>query len=695
MSKQTEQYQPYGPDFGALLPMEIIIQIFDYLHPADRFFAALTCKRFLEGCEHYYFNDDIQLNFTKTTFADHEYPAKNFLQSFRQFRSISFSDVEFGECQKFWIKLGADVENLSLTICDITERKLTLIIRQVKNLKSLKIENCRELFMSGRLFDDAMPPLESVTTLSLAQNRYLSDSLFNRIIKVIPNLESLDLSGCHISFHKGLYKKFYPASKEDEPSESVLTFHFLNKFIEREFAKIKELNFNSTLIDGNTLIMLSEVKNLKLDALHLRSCDQLTNDGIISLINVQTNLQHLDFTYSVRLTDQSLIQICKVLKNLKVLKLRRCRALTDLGVKNLIDLPHLQVLDISECESITSAGLLQGIASKNNPHIQELYVSALNICEKTIVKITENFLNLRVLDLSFCFNHLNDLGVQMIFKNLVFLRELNLDLCDKISDAGLTGLGMKDKVNDHENDDDKGENKEAAAPAGVSVVELPIQNQMINIQQVDNGIHRMKISLRTKAEEEIVKDAMRKKQMMEMCEQINFEDQDTSNYSLSRLSGLRVLKIGRCNRISDVSLIYNLRLPELKEINLSKCQQISIVGIKALVENCPSLEVIDLSECHNINDKCIELITRKLHRLTSLNIQGCHQLTDFSLDYISLYCRRIKDLNLLGCRNMSSEPNLRLSSVRTLKNISFSKPGPYVQNMAAFRPTAPPIPRLF
>lgn len=580
------------------------------------------------------------MNFTKTSFADNEYPTKNFLQSFRQFRSISFTDVEFGECQNFWIKLGADIENLSLSFCDITERKLTLIIRQVKNLKSLKIENCRELFMSGRLFDDAMPPLVSVTTLSLAQNRYLSDSLFNRIIKVIPNLESLDLSGCHISFHKGLYKKFYPASKEDEPSESVLTFHFLNKFIEREFEKIKELNFNSTLIDGNTLIMLSEVKNLKLDALHLRSCDQLTNDGIISLINVQTNLQHLDFTYSMRLTDQSLIKICEVLKNLKILKLRRCRALTDLGVKNLIDLPQLQILDISECESITSAGILEGIASKNNPNIRELYVSALNICENTIVKISENFLNLRVLDLSFCFNHLNDFGVQMIFKNLLLLRELNLDLCDKISDAGLTGLGMKDKINDHEMDEEKSENDDSVKKGSVS--QVPIQNQMINIQQVDNGIHRMKISLRTKAEEEIVKDAIRKKQMMEMCEQINFEDQDSSNYSLSRLSGLLVFKIGRCNRISDVSLIYNLRLPELKEINLSKCQQISIVGIKALVENCPSLEVIDLSECHNINDKCIELITRKLHRLAKLNIQGCHQLTDFSLDYIALYCTRIK-----------------------------------------------------
>lgn len=103
-----------------------------------------------------------------------------------------------------------------------------------------------------------------------------------------------------------------------------------------------------------------------------------------------------------------------------------------------------------------------------------------------------------------------------------------------------------------------------------------------------------------------------------------------------------MLKIGSCNKISDVSLKYNFKLPELKEINLSRCQQISIIGIESLVEHCPSLQSVDLTECHNINDKCVELLTSKLKRLSYLNLQRCNQLTDFSLDSVAVNCTKIR-----------------------------------------------------
>lgn len=122
-----------------------------------------------------------------------------------------------------------------------------------------------------------------------------------------------------------------------------------------------------------------------------------------------------------------------------------------------------------------------------------------------------------------------------------------------------------------------------------------------------------------------------------------------------------------------------------------RCQQISIIGIKALVENCSSLEIVNLSECHNISDKCIELIATKLPRLTNLNISRCFQLTDFSLDYIAMNCKRIRELNVSGCRNMSDEPHLRLANASSLRNISFSKPGPYSGPSGPI----PPAPRMF
>lgn len=658
-----------------------MIKIFEFLHPADRFVASQACKRFLEVSEHYKFYADTQLNFANVVFSDNTSPARDFSTSFRTFANLSFLEVDFNESARFWKKHGETVDSLSINSCDITVRKLKAILNETRYLRHLKIQNSRELFMGGRLFEDDNTSLEYVTSLCLPQNSYLSDALFSRITRVMPNLASLDLSSNFIQFHRGLYKKFYPTNCDDEiGSESVFTFHFIWKLIKSRAEKIKELNFNSTLIDGNTLEILSQFEDLRLTSLHLRECSQLTNDGFTSLIKVQPTLTHLDLTFSVRITDPSVFQICESLKSLKVLKLRRCRAITDVSVKMIVELPHLEVLDISDCEALTSAAITEGIASKRNEVLKELYLSALNVSCIAITKVCENIPNLRVLDLSFCLNDVDDVCVQMILKHLVWLRELNLDSCERISDAGLTGMAMKEKLEDFErilNNQPEEEKQEPIVSGSIALPE-PAAAPMF------------KISLRSRAEEEIVGDAMRKKAMMQLAMEINLQDQESSNYSIARLRGLRVLKLGGCNKISDVSLIYNFKFPELKEINLSKCQQVSISGIKALVQNCPSLEVVNLCECYNISDKCIEIIAMKLPRLTSLNISRCFQLTDYSLDYIAMNCKRIKELNVLGCRNMSDEPHLRLANAASLKNISFSKPGPFNESRAPI----PPAPRM-
>jgi F-box and leucine-rich repeat protein 9 len=566
---------------------------------------------------------------------------------------------------------------LSINSCDISTKNLQIALASMKNLSRLNISNSRELFMTCGLFKDNDLMLEKVESLSLQQNQYLSDAQFWRVTQAMPNLKSLDLSSNSIQFHRGLYKKFYPKHNDCEVgSDNVFTFHFIRKFIEKRGETLKELHFNSTLIDGDTLQLLSEIVDLKLDKLSLRQCDQLTNDGFVTLIKVQQNLTELDLTFSVRITDKSVMEICESLKSLKVLKLRKCRAITDVSVKMIANLPQLEVLDISECELITSASIIEGIARERNENLREVHLSALNICDKAITKVTENLVNLRVLDLSYCFNHVDDVCVQMILKNLVMLRELNLDFCERISDGGLTGMTMKEKIDEFESTSEQESDKHEPVVSGS--IPLPIIAPPL-----------FKISLRTKAEEAIVGDALRKKAMMQMAVKINLDEQSSSNFSIARLTGLRKLNLGSCNKISDVSLIYNFKLPELREINLSKCQQISIDGIKALVDNCPALEVVNLSECHNISDKCIELISTKLPRLTTLNLQRCYQLSDYSLDYIAMNCKRIRELNVLGCRNMSDEPHLRFASNGSL-NISFSKPGPYRDVSGP----VPPAPRM-
>lgn len=398
--------------------------------------ASLTCRRWFEASQHINTTTQLAINFTKVHFADHSAPASFFLNSHRNYSKIILNSVDFGTTDEFWDRCAESIQEISFLNCDLRERYLNTILKKVKNLTALEIENCRELFMSGRLFDKDRDKkaichaCRNVTSLSLTHNRYLSDALFHRFVTIMPKLRSLDLSGCHISFHRGLYKKFYPDSQKDA-SESVLTFHYIFQFIQCEAQSLKSLNFSNTLIDGAALTSLSEVSDLQLEVIRLKSCDQLTNSGIISLVKMQLSLVELDLTSCVRLTDPGLIEICLSLLSLKNLKLRRCRGITDLGVKQIANL-KLTILDISECESVTGRGIMDGIAKMQNPSLTELYVSALNICEMSIIQIAENVPNLRVLDLSYCKNGVTNLAVQLIFKHLVWLRVLNLDYCDKV-----------------------------------------------------------------------------------------------------------------------------------------------------------------------------------------------------------------------------------------------------------------------
>ncbi|XP_053683098.1 uncharacterized protein LOC128733496 [Sabethes cyaneus] len=691
-------FDDYGPKYNDL-PMEILVKIFGYLTAADRLAAGTTCKRWLEATQYQQFVNDICLNFYKTHFSDSCSPVCNLLASTRTFQNIVFSQVEFHETEQFFTCFGENILELTFKACDIRERTFNSILMLVPNLRALRVEGCRELLMSGRLFDsvkqdDLAQALQNLTTLSLAYNRYLSDALFKRIVSLTPNLVNLDLSGCPISFHKGLYRKFYPIQLDDA-SESVLTFHYISQFLERQADKLKTVNFSLTLIDGDSLEMLAGFKNLRLDTLDLNSCDQLTNSGITALAQQQTSLQHLDFSKSVRFTDSCLHKICLNLTNLKSLNLRRCRALTDLGIKELVNLPKLQALDISECESITGQGIINGIASKPSSILLELYVSALNLCESSVIKIAETFPSLRVLDLSYCFHSISDLCLQMIFKNLIWLRHLNLDYCDKISDSAMTGVGMLSKVRDYEENGMTLPKLASASYQNADEIE-PVPSGSSRVFGAGSPEEPFKISIRSKAEQEIVNDAMRKRAMMEICQQNQLvKDEVGSGFSINRLKGLRVLRLSQCNKLSDISLMYAFKLNELKEISLAKCQQISIVGIRSLVQNCPSLEVVDLSECHNINDKAIELIAVHLRRLQTLSLDRCFQLSDFSLDYIAIHCKTLRTLDVRGCRNMCAEPSLRLVNIPTLRTVHMSKPGPYMGEPGYFvkKPPPPPMPK--
>ncbi|CAK9802363.1 Leucine-rich repeat-containing protein 29 [Anthophora quadrimaculata] len=648
------------------LPIDVIIHILSYLSTSDRMSARLVNRTWCEASLAMKFVDQEALVLGRPR-ADNLNQVINVLQqSIRPFYHFVFREVELKRNMPIWDQYGPCMKSLVLLCCDCSEKTLVEVFKCCKSLKVLRINACRECLMSGRLLEDENDKKELSETfknlqgLSLGYNRYLSDALFNRLVSICPNLESLSLMGCQISFHCGLYTKFYPQNMIlPEASNSVFTFLNTLHYLKQQAHKLKHLNFGYTFINGTALTTLSALEDLKLESLMLQGCYPLTTEGIKGLTQHQIYLKVLDVSFCVRITDTSLLHICQNLTKLESLRIRRCRAITDIGVRYIRSLKNLKELDISEDEQLTGDCITRGLCTECNiddNSIEEniapgstnfdspesnyivketikkekmriLLANALHLHEQSIECISKCFPNLRHLELNSCFNGVTDKTIQMIFKELVHLHTLKISHCVEVSDAGLTGMG----AGNHE------------CVEKVEIVHKPEFTES-----------RLKISLRSRAEEEIVRDADRKREIMNLCENVSIKPSNTfSGFSLLRLKCLRELDLSGCNKITDVSLKHAFAFLELRILNLSQCQQITNVGLDYLSKNNPAIEDLNLNQCHNISDTGISYLAQRLHRLKRLLIQGCSQLTDQTLDSITLYCKNLHYLDTRYCRGMT------------------------------------------
>ncbi|XP_043275383.1 F-box/LRR-repeat protein 20 isoform X2 [Venturia canescens] len=665
-----------GNDKLVQLPVEIVMDIMSYLSVSDRMHARLVCKDWHDASLSSKYIDKEVLIVNRRGSEDNLKRMVSVLKnSYRPFLHFVFKEVELRRSLPIWDRFGANMRSLVLVCCSLSEKTLVEILKCCKNLRVLHINACRECLMLGRLLDDEKDVKEissnfhSLVQLSLGSNRYLSDALFNRLVSICPNLQSLSLFDCQISFHSGLYKKFYPNSGSvEQASESVLTFINVLSYIKKQAKYLKHVNFGSTLIDGVALGSLAMVENLKLESLRLPSCDQLTSAGLRCLAN-QSTLRELDLSYCSRVTDASLVCISQNLTNLEILIIRRCRGITDLGISQLNHLRKLCSLDISECDQLTGQCIVEGLCkspfyrtnttdelsnenwenfnpnSKDvekqenressdtdkfvNRKLESLSANALNLDEKAIECIAFSFPQLKLLDIGYCFSAVTDKTIQMIFKELVLLRSLRISRCDKVSDAGLTGMGASSRTN------------VVISTKADRSVELPGS--------------KLKIRLGSRAEEDILLDAHRKREVMEMCEDsITPTDHEISlGFSLIRLRGIKELNLSGCNRVTDVSLKHAFKFSELRILDLSMCQQITHVGLDYLTKNNPAIEDLNLSQCHNVTDTGILYVSQRLHRLKRLHLQSCSQLTDHSLDSIKLYCKNLQYFDVRNCRSIS------------------------------------------
>ncbi|XP_065368203.1 F-box/LRR-repeat protein 14 [Calliphora vicina] len=677
-------YNEWSPNYGNL-PMEIILHIFRFLNHSDLQAAGATCSRWREALFVGEFNRNIVVHFVKVCLSDRLAPAKFFLKCQRPYRSFCLEEVTFGQAQELLTHIGKTATEMIFDNADMGDKQFYAFMRQLTHLESLTVTRCSPLFMSGSFLDgnsDFAGTFSNIRHLSLKHNQYLSDAILLRLTSLIKGIETLDMSGCHIAYHNAIHRRFYPNdSLAAHPSESILTFKFLARVANLHRNCLKELNLSHTMISGPALQSLTSAENidggLALQRLRLTGCRQLNTSGVKSFLLTQPNLVLLDLADTLCVKDDCVAAIVDILPKLKTLNVAGCGGITNAGAILLGNLKQLQSLNISRCDGITTDGLTQGIARSTNYVLKYLYMSHLIVCEESIKCIARNCPELRILNVGHCVNGVTDTSVQCIIEHLRWLRELSLEDCFRVTDAALTGINISKLEMNNSTNPPAGslENFHPSTPSSL--------HERENIRS-SNSPQTMKISLRSKAEEDIVRDANRKRALFAVYELNQIDDHMIDGFSIQQLKGLRSLNLKGCNKITDVSLKYGLKFIELQRLYLSNCQQITLLGMETLVLNCPSIEEIDLSDCYNINDKTIQLVTAKLSRLRALHISGCTQLTDHSLDAILVNCKCLQTLSIYRCRRMYSDIEDRLADLTTLRHLNMDNTGS-LDNVEFFR----------
>jgi len=187
---------------------------------------------------------------------------------------------------------------------DVTTTKLAL--------QNLKLVWCIELTEIGLVCLLNMIDGESLTVLDLSY----SDILFSKIsscITTFPNLEVLDLNMCIIGEEN------------------------LQAFLKRTGDRLRIINL------GRNDISLASIGSLPitfpwLEELDLSNCDNLTDSGLISLLNkVGVQLTHLSIADSSSISLSQADSLISNFPKLTYLYMRRCRNITDSGLLSLLN----------------------------------------------------------------------------------------------------------------------------------------------------------------------------------------------------------------------------------------------------------------------------------------------------------------------------------------------------------------------
>uniref|UniRef100_UPI0037E7DA8C F-box/LRR-repeat protein 14 n=1 Tax=Semicossyphus pulcher TaxID=241346 RepID=UPI0037E7DA8C len=629
------------------LPLEIIIYILSFLQTSDRKEASLVCHSWYIASQDLSFQKNVTFSFPASALSLEL--IRGLGRKSRCSLIISQLDghsmsrlllLEVGLC------LGSKLESLALPGSSITEASLLALLPRLTSLRRLDLRGLDSLFMSGAFLSreehrqQVRLALSGLEELDLSDLRYLSDLTFNRLTGCTPRLRRLSLAGCHIAFEFDPYRGCPVGAVED--SSALLSLRNLRRLLTEQKSTLIALDLSRTSITPESLRTVAQVQGLVLEELRLHGCKELTDYSVEVLVKHQPDLQTLDISSCTELTNRSVEATAKGLKSVTHLSLSRDWRITEKGLADLLSLPSLRSLDLSECLHVSGTEIVRGLKGSSGGRAQ-LETLSLKSCtyirDLAVFSLTQLLgETLRELDLTSCVN-VTDLSVRAIATYLQRLVILRLGCCKEITDWGLLGMEETTKCDQDQEMGDSGPRftRTFGNMGFFKPPRLPFEERPKLVTHDD-------------------------------LEQ--FKQQAGS--SLLALSRLQELDLSACPKLTDSSITQVLRYPDLHCLSLSMLPEITDASLASVALHCRSLTSLALSQCPGISDRGVAQAAPYLHRLQHLYLSCCNNITDRSLFLLVQHCKRLRTLDISRCQNISiTTVDLLQSQLPFLENVHY------------------------
>lgn len=387
-----------GRNFARLqspLSIDFVARVSECLSPTDQCALGRTSK------EHNKVFQKIQPRRRNATYRDLN---DNHLRDLIK-RSPNLTELNLLESRRLTqdgVALLSPLTRLTSLHLDTCENLTDSGVKSLKELplRSLALSNCSQITDTGI---KNITEFKNLQHLLLSQNKKLTGNCLHTL-STLSNLHSLTLND-------------WPHFTDDD----------LEKLV-RYLPGITSLNLSGCrqLTDQGIahLTLLTQLKSL-----NLSGCDKLSSTGLKHLSTL-THLEELNVSHCYNVTDECLQSLNAL--PLKRLYLNHCYKLTDNGLRHMACLP-LETLDVSNCSQLTG----KGIKELRGTPIRTLHLHGCYKLKNKDLQSLQFLLQLENVNVSHCYEisnsglkHLQGLPLQV----------LNVSGCYRLTNKGLIQL---------------------------------------------------------------------------------------------------------------------------------------------------------------------------------------------------------------------------------------------------------------